>query len=527
MNNDIDSEYIKYLPAIYQQEEVKGKPNILSELLKIFEKILSGRDDQFSSSLSLEDSEFLKSIKGIDEVLDNIHDYFDLLYAPEEFIPWLTNWIALTINEDWSQQKKRRLRSEIVSLYKIRGTLKALERYLKIYTLDTGQVQVSEVVDFRIGDNAGLMIQSQIGLNTKIGSTSPYFFEVFISLPEPDPFILDFRRREVLDIIELEKPAYTYYGLRVQVGTMQIGADTLHSVHFYDINTGWAVGVGGIILHTSNGGNSWNIQESGVNENLYSVHFFDDKIGWAVGDGGIILHTNNSGENWITQQSGVNSGLLSVDFHDDSRGWAVGMEGIILHTTDGGVNWNTQNSGETKTLFGVSFPRSRRGWAVGEDGIILGTTNAGSSWSSQNSGVSETLRSVYFRNSLRGWVVGNGGIILSTIDGGNVWNAQNSGVTETIHSVNFRNNNRGWTVGDNGIILSTVNGGTNWNDLNSGVSSNLFDVLFLNINVGWVVGQGGVILHTTNRGLNWNVYRSPKRLGHSTIGNDTLLGTLM
>lgn len=217
MNNEIDSNYIEYLPAIYQPEEIEGKPNFLREFLKIFEKILSGREDP------LEYYESLRSIKGIEEILDNVHDYFDMLYAPDEFIPWLTGWIALAINEDWSKTKKRRLRSEAVSLYKIRGTQKALERFLEIYTTDIGQVKVSEVSDFRIGDNEGRYIQTQIGLNTRIGSTSPYFFEVFISLPEPDPFILDFKRREVLDIIDLEKPAYTYYGLRLHVGTMQIG----------------------------------------------------------------------------------------------------------------------------------------------------------------------------------------------------------------------------------------------------------------------------------------------------------------
>ncbi|MCC5856809.1 MAG: hypothetical protein JJT90_01515, partial [Ectothiorhodospiraceae bacterium] len=70
-------------------------------------------------------------------------------------------------------------------------------------------------------------------------------------------------------------------------------------------------------------------------------------IGWAVGDGGTILHTPDGGMNWAAQTSGTTAGLRDLDFVDPLTGWAVGTGGTILHTTDGGMNWAAQTSGTT------------------------------------------------------------------------------------------------------------------------------------------------------------------------------------
>jgi len=64
---------------------------------------------------------------------------------------------------------------------------------------------------------------------------------------------------------------------------------TINSISFADANTGWAVGIGGTILKTTDGGATWNAQNSGTTYNLSSVDFVDSSNGWAVGSvGGIV-----------------------------------------------------------------------------------------------------------------------------------------------------------------------------------------------------------------------------------------------
>jgi len=72
---------------------------------------------------------------------------------------------------------------------------------------------------------------------------------------------------------------------------------------------------------------------------FYSVSFTDSNTGWAVGDNGVIVKSTDGGEHWILQSSGVVSPLRSVYFIDSNTGWAVGDGGIILHTTNGGVSF--------------------------------------------------------------------------------------------------------------------------------------------------------------------------------------------
>ena len=78
------------------------------------------------------------------------------------------------------------------------------------------------------------------------------------------------RRRADLDPVEIAKRS------------------TLLNVQFVNDDKGWAVGRGGTILRTDDGGATWIEQESGTKENLYGLYFVK-KIGWAVGGDGMLL----------------------------------------------------------------------------------------------------------------------------------------------------------------------------------------------------------------------------------------------
>jgi len=115
----------------------------------------------------------------------------------------------------------------------------------------------------------------------------------------------------------------------------------LRFVKFINTQTGSAVGYGGTILRTTNGGTSWTSQTSGTIEHLFGVYFTDVNVGTAVGNDGTILKTLNGGTNWNTQTSGTTERLYSVYFPDVNNGTIVGQDGTILRTTNGGANWTS------------------------------------------------------------------------------------------------------------------------------------------------------------------------------------------
>lgn len=197
----------------------------------------------------------------------------------------------------------------------------------------------------------------------------------------------------------------------------------LLSVIFVDETTGWVAGKSGIILHTSDGGNHWVRQESGITDTIESLAFVDTTNGWAVGweptDGGeyrsFILHTNDGGIHWTQQESGTTDMLRDITFINDQTGWAVG-DGTILHTSDGGQNWNAQVSVPPCQLLAraVTFADGDNGWVVTFAGRIFRTTDGGESWCREHSGTSNTLWDVVFTNTFAPevWAVGWNGTIL-------------------------------------------------------------------------------------------------------------------
>ena len=97
----------------------------------------------------------------------------------------------------------------------------------------------------------------------------------------------------------------------------------------------------------------------------------------AVGDGGIILRSSDGGATWTLQSSGTTNALAGVSFVDADTGSAVGQGGTILRTTNGGATWTPQASPTRNVLQGVSFVGASIGTVVGKGGAILRTTTGG------------------------------------------------------------------------------------------------------------------------------------------------------
>lgn len=280
-------------------------------------------------------------------------------------------------------------------------------------------------------------------------------------------------------------------------------SQALRAVSFVGSQHGWAVGAGGTILATDNGGATWTQQSlplTLVNAQLRSVSFVDRDNGWAVGDGGVIVRTSDGGANWTPQASHSNAVLGGVFFRDAGRGWVVGSDGTILATADGGTTWRSQVSGVTGWLNAVSFASDRRGWAVGNAGTIVFTDDAGSTWTRQvPGGVAEAsdLRAVEAVSDTQVWAVGSRATILVTGDAGSRWIQQepSTSAVPTFNGVSFTDGRRGWATGNFGLVLSTRDGGAVWGAIRPHDQPVQFhDIHFSDAMHGWAVGSGGTVL---------------------------------
>jgi photosystem II stability/assembly factor-like uncharacterized protein len=248
-----------------------------------------------------------------------------------------------------------------------------------------------------------------------------------------------------------------------------------YSVDFVDAQHGWIAGKHGTILHTDDGGQNWVEQDSGYSTGayyFYGVHFVDENVGWVVGGysdafgdtAPIIVHTTDGGDTWETQLYGSNKPLLNAVFATDAdTAWAVGDGSQILHTTDGGENWYPQDAGTGLYLSSVCFTDASTGWVASvRTSSVLRTTDGGDTWYSQPTGSGAGLESVFFTDANTGWAAGGDndyGAILHTTDGGVTWHLQDTGDSQIFFDIYFNDSNHGWAVGWDGEILHTETGG--------------------------------------------------------------------
>ena len=119
-----------------------------------------------------------------------------------------------------------------------------------------------------------------------------------------------------------------------------------NAIAFSDNLNGWAVGDEGVIVHTTTGGkvdgthvSGWYVQiepdphsSQRTSNGLYALNAME---AWAIGDFGVILHTTNGGETWAPEASGLTTSLLRAVHAEDSHTvYVVGNDGTFLKYTD-------------------------------------------------------------------------------------------------------------------------------------------------------------------------------------------------
>jgi phage tail-like protein len=185
----VKGQYLRYLPALYQDDE------LMARFLMLFESFWAPREG----------------------IIRQLPFYFDPRTAPPDLLPWLASWLNLVLDEQWPEEKRRQLLEATVGLYRKRGTRRGLQEYLEIYTGTKPQIVEHRARNFTLG------IGARLGPGIALGAENvPHTFTVILRLPpveagsEEEALDLQQKRRHVIErIIESEKPAHTAYTLQI------------------------------------------------------------------------------------------------------------------------------------------------------------------------------------------------------------------------------------------------------------------------------------------------------------------------
>lgn len=282
-----------------------------------------------------------------------------------------------------------------------------------------------------------------------------------------------------------------------------------------------AVGERGVIALSDDEGRSWRQANVPVSVGLTAVAFPTPTLGWAVGHYGVVLHSRDAGETWNLQLDGVQAAQVVADslpasggsrrvarlvedgpdkpfldlfFPSSREGFVIGAYGLMFHTIDGGKNWRSLTL-DLPNPEGLHLYVVRAGgnalYVAGEQGFAmrsddggknfrrLATPYSGSWFTAQvdNDGgvVLAGLRGNAFRSTDRGasWramalpapvsvtamIKGAGGALLLANQAGQVFIADSQGLSVAPKSLPALPTPTGiWVAKDGGMVIATLRG---------------------------------------------------------------------
>jgi photosystem II stability/assembly factor-like uncharacterized protein len=198
--------------------------------------------------------------------------------------------------------------------------------------------------------------------------------------------------------------------------------NSIEGFSFEDPQNGYAVGLGGAVLATRDGGQSWEARSlfDRFAKDLHDVAALGAGELIAVGARPGVFRSLDGGRSFVGLLNPSTATLRDVDVIAPDVLSAIDDEGQVLRSTDRGLTWVLRPIPSPATLLEQFWRDPDHGYVVGINAAFQ-TSNGGASWS-KVPGVDQdfdTFGDVFFTDATHGAIAGSFGF----------WRTQNGGAT--------------------------------------------------------------------------------------------------
>lgn len=261
-----------------------------------------------------------------------------------------------------------------------------------------------------------------------------------------------------------------------------------------------AVGENGRVVLSDDGAKTWRqAKKVPTSVLLTQVRFANPQVGWAVGHLGVVLHTVDGGESWQLKLDGVKAAQQKLvdaksapeDFSQDSirqaellvgdgpdkpfltlivesseRVRVFGAFGLAFGSENGGETWaslKTEGANPQSLHFYGSVRSSNGSYVVGEQGLLIHDDGQGSFTDVQQPYEGTLFGAISLGETLVAY--GLRGNVVSSRDAGRTWQVVDSGLPATIQAGVVSNEGLFVLAAENGQLSISKDGGEHFSVL--------------------------------------------------------------
>lgn len=276
----------------------------------------------------------------------------------------------------------------------------------------------------------------------------------------------------------------------------------------------------GHILYSDDSGATWTHAQVPVSLALTSVTFCGQNCAWVTGHDGVLLRSTDRGQSWQTNFTGTDIARLSADAAEAAiRQLEADIEQASPDEVED-LEWALDDAlfafddataaledGVTMPLLDVWFENERNGFALGAYGIMLRTEDGGSTWSliSDRLDNPDDFHLYSIAKSAAGTllVAGEAGTLLRSRDGGETWDRPDSPYQGSFFGVVAASDGALVTFGLRGNVFRSDDEGDTWSAIETNDERTLLSGMTRADGTIVLVGSAGAVLASKDHGLSF------------------------